>query len=244
MGARLSVVCPVYNEGANIGRQLEELALGIPLPIEVLLVYDRDEDDTLPVARAKAAGLPFEVRLVKNRFGHGALNAIRTGFLEARSDAILVVMADLSDDLRAVLPMHRLLEEGNDVVCASRYMPGGRQIGGPRLKNFLSRTAGKSLHLLTGLPTHDVTNSFKMYRTSFLRSLSLESSGGFEIGMEIVVKAFVGGARIAEVPSTWTDRVAGKSRFRLWRWLPSYLRWYLYAFRGLLQRPVAARHRS
>jgi len=123
-------------------------------------------------------------------------------------------------------------------------MPGGRQIGGPRLKNFLSRTAGKSLHLLTGLPTHDVTNSFKMYRTSFLRSLSLESSGGFEIGMEIVVKAFVGGARIAEVPSTWTDRVAGKSRFRLWRWLPSYLRWYLYAFRGLLQRPVAARHRS
>jgi dolichol-phosphate mannosyltransferase len=234
MEARLSVVCPVYNEGANIGRQLDELARGISVPMEVLLVYDRDDDDTLPVARAKARALPFEVRLVKNQFGRGALNAIKTGFIEARCEAILVVMADLSDDLRAVAPMYRLLGEGHDVVCGSRYMPGGRQIGGSPLKTFLSRTAGRSLHLLTGLPTRDVTNSFKLYRTSFLRGLTLESTGGFEIGMEIVVKAFVRGARIAEVPSTWTDRVAGTSRFQLWKWLPNYLRWYVYAFRGVL----------
>jgi len=244
MGARLSVVCPVYNEGANIGRQLDELGRGVFLPMEVLLVYDRDDDDTLPAARARTAALPFEVRLVKNRFGRGALNAIKTGFVEARCDAILVVMADLSDDLGAVGPMYRLLEQGHDVVCASRYMAGGRQIGGPPLKTSLSRLAGRSLHLLTGLPTHDVTNSFKMYRASFLRSLTLESTGGFEIGMEIVVKAFVGGRRIAEVPSTWTDRVAGKSRFRLWKWLPNYLRWYAYAFRGLRRRPADARQQS
>src|SRR3954468_20604987 len=242
MDPRLSVVCPVYNEGANIGRQLDELAGGIALPMEVLLVYDSDDDDTLPAARSKAPALPFELRLVKNRLGRGALNAIRTGFLEARSDAVLVVMADLSDDLGAVGPMYRLFENGYDVVCGSRYMPGGRQIGGPALKTFLSRMAGLSLHFLAGVPTHDVTNSFKMYRASFLRSLTLESRGGFEIGMEIVVKAFVGGARIAEVPSTWTDRVAGQSRFRLWKWLPSYLRWYAYAFRGVARRPVAARH--
>src|SRR5205814_10401197 len=114
----------------------------------------------------------------------------------------------------------------------SRYMPGGRQVGGPVLKGLLSRAAGVSLHWLAGVPTRDVTNSFKMYRTAFLRSLTFESSGGFEIGMEAVVKAYVGGGRIAEVPSTWTERVAGRSRFRLWRWLPRYLRWYLYAFRG------------
>jgi dolichol-phosphate mannosyltransferase len=244
MDLGLSVVCPVYNEGANIGRQLDELARGISLPMEVLLVYDRDDDDTLPAAREKMAGLPFELRLVKNRFGRGALNAIKTGFLESRCEAILVVMADLSDDLRAVGPMYRLLQEGHDVVCASRYMPGGKQIGGPPIKTFLSRMAGVTLHLLAGVPTHDPTNSFKMYRASFLRSLTLESSGGFEVGMEVVVKAFVGGARIAEVPSVWTDRVAGKSRFRLWKWLPGYLRWYAYAFRGHLQRAVRVRRRS
>jgi dolichol-phosphate mannosyltransferase len=242
MDPRLSVVCPVYNEGENIGRLLDQLARGIALPMEVLLVYDRDDDDTLPAARSSA--VPFDLRLVKNRLGHGALNAIKTGFLEARSDAVLVVMADLSDDLGAVGPMYRLFENGYDVVCASRYMPGGSQIGGPALKKFLSRMAGLSLHLLAGVPTRDVTNSFKLYRASFLRSLTLESSGGFEIGMEIVVKAFVGGGRIAEVPSRWTDRVAGKSRFRLWKWLPNYLRWYAYAFRGMLHRPAAGRHRS
>jgi len=54
--------------------------------------------------------------------------------------------------------------------------------------------------------------------------------------MEAVVKAYVSGGLIAEVPSTWTDRVSGESRFRLWKWLPNYLRWYFYAFRGRLSR--------
>jgi len=91
--------------------------------------------------------------------------------------------------------------------------------------------AGVSLHYLTGIPTHDVTNSFKMYRREFLKSVTVESKGGFEIGMELVVKAFVSGRKIAELPATWTDRVAGKSRFRMWRWIPNYLRWYFYAFK-------------
>jgi len=97
--------------------------------------------------------------------------------------------------------MLELVGEGYDVVCGSRYMAGGRQIGGPVLKGFLSRAAGMSLHWLAGVPTHDVTNSFKMYRTAFLQSVTFESTGGFEIGMEAVVKAYVRGGRIAEVPA-------------------------------------------
>jgi dolichol-phosphate mannosyltransferase len=226
---KLSVVCPVYNEGANVAALLARLA-SVTIPLEMIVVYDRDDDDTLP-ALTRAAP-PFVVRPVKNRFASGALGAIKTGFAEASCEATLVIMADLSDDLDAVPAMFARIEAGYDVVCGSRYMPGGRQIGGPVLKGFLSRAAGITLHWLAGVPTRDVTNSFKMYRTSFLRTLTFESSGGFEIGMEAVVKAYVVGARIAEVPSTWTDRVAGESRFRLWRWLPKYLRWYLYAFRG------------
>jgi dolichol-phosphate mannosyltransferase len=126
------------------------------------------------------------------------------------------------------------------VVCGSRYMEGGQQIGGPLLKRLMSRTAGLTLHWLAGVPTRDATNSFKMYRTSFLGELEFESTGGFEIGLEAVVKAYVRGRRIAEVPSIWTDRVAGKSRFRLWKWLPNYLRWYFYAFRGRLPRRGAS----
>jgi len=227
---RLSVVCPVYNEGENIAALVGRLEREVDLDLELIVVYDEDEDDTLPALAMLEPRFP--VRAVKNRLGRGALNAIKTGFAEARSEATLVVMADLSDDLSAVGRMFELLVRGADVVCGSRYMPGGRQIGGPFLKGLLSRAAGISLHYLAGVPTRDVTNSFKMYRTEFLRGLRFESSGGFEIGMEAVVKAYVAGRRIAEVPSTWTDRVAGASRFRLWRWLPRYLRWYLYAFRG------------
>ena len=231
---QLSVVCPVYNEGPNIGKLLERLARDIRIPMELIVVYDREDDDTLP-ALAKL-GPPFPVRTVRNHFGAGALNAIKSGFREARCEATLVVMADLSDDLSAVPKMYELVHQGYDVVCGSRYMKGGKQIGGPFLKGLLSRTAGLTLNFFAGVPTKDVTNSFKMYRTAFLKRLTFESKGGFEIGMEAVVKAYVSGGRIAEVPSTWTDRVAGKSRFRLWKWLPNYLRWYFYAFSGRFHR--------
>lgn len=231
---QLSVVCPVYDEGRNIGGLLDRIAREVRIPIELIVVYDKDDDDTLPVLDALSP--PFPVRRVKNHFGSGALNAIKTGFRESRSEATLVVMADLSDDLAAVGRMYELIHQGCDVVCGSRYMAGGRQIGGPPLKRILSRTAGMTLHWLAGVPTRDVTNSFKMYRTAFLDTVTFESTGGFEIGMEAVVKAHVAGGRVAEVPSTWTDRVAGASRFRLWKWLPNYLRWYLFALRGRFQR--------
>jgi len=231
---QLSVVCPVYNEGANIKKLLERLDRDIRIPMELIVVYDRDDDDTLPALSGLSP--PFPVRTVKNHFGRGALNAIKSGFREARCEATLVVMADLSDDLSAVPRMYELVHQGYDVVCGSRYMRGGKQIGGPFLKGLLSRTAGLTLNLLAGVPTKDVTNSFKMYRTAFLQGLNFESKGGFEIGMEVVVKAYVSGRRIAEVPSTWTDRLAGESRFRLWKWLPNYLRWYFYAFNGRFRR--------
>ena len=63
----------------------------------------------------------------------------------------------------------------------------------------------------------------------------LFESGIFSLGIELTVKAHLAGGRVEEVPATWTDRTAGQSRFRLWKWLPNYLRWYFYAFRGRLR---------
>ena len=84
--------------------------------------------------------------------------------------------------------MMKKFAEGYDVICGSRYMKGGSQTGGPWLKKTLSRMAGISLHLITGIPSHDVSNSFKLYRRSLVQSINIESTGGFEIGMEILVK--------------------------------------------------------
>jgi hypothetical protein len=108
-------------------------------------------------------------------------------------------------------------------------MKGGKQIGGPLLKRTLSHLAGVSLYWIRRFPTHDVTNNFKLYDKNFIDSIKIESKGGFEIAMEITVKAFKKGQVIKEVPSTWRDRTAGEANFQLWKWLPSYLRWYFYA---------------
>ena len=89
-----------------------------------------------------------------------------------------------------------------------------------------------SLHFLAGVPVHDVTNSFKLYRKSFLAGNVIESTGGFELGLELTVKAFLQGEKIGEVPTSWEDRIAGKSNFKLLKWLPKYLKWYFTAFTG------------
>lgn len=238
----LQIIMPVYNEGENILRTLRETEDKIRTRHCILLVYDFDDDNTLPVVRRYTEEKkPSNIELVKNRYGSGVLNALRTGFDIAKGDVVLVAMADLSDDLSVVDTMFDHINKGSDVVCGSRYMKGGRQLGGPLLKKLLSRIAGISLHLITRVPTHDISNSFKMYRKSVIDDVKIESRGGFEVGMEIVVKAFLRGYKITEVPSVWQGRVAGKSRFRLVRWLPSYLRWYIYALGGRLKGLLALR---
>ncbi len=146
-------------------------------------------------------------------------------------------MADGSDDYANVDRMVGLARGGADVVAASRYMRGGRQLGGPRLKRMLSRTAGLTLHWFAGVPIHDATNNFKLYSRRFLDATLIESEAGFELALELSVKATLQGRSLAEVPTTWRDRTGGESRFRLRKWLPHYLRWYRAAFRGRLGRP-------
>lgn len=225
----LGIIIPVYNEAENIGNTIESIKEKVKTPHRIYIVYDFDEDNTLPVAK-KFLKNGVNLKFVKNPT-KGVVNAIKTGFKEAGEDYLLVTMADLSDDYSVVDRMCELMREGYDVVCGSRYMKGGKQIGGPLIKNFLSRIAGVSLKYIAGLPTHDTTNSFKLYRKSMLNSIRIESDGGFEIGMEIVVKAHFAGFKVTEIPCIWMDRQKGKSRFKITKWTPKYLRWYFYALK-------------
>jgi glycosyltransferase involved in cell wall biosynthesis len=233
----LSVVLPVYNEAENISRVLGGFKANVRSTHEILVVYDFEEDTTLPVVRELLPEFPT-VRLHRNALGPGVLNAMRAGIDGATAPYILISMADGSDDLAQVDEMMRLARAGADVVAASRYMPGGRQIGGPRLKRWLSRLAGLTLHWFGRVPIHDATSNFKLYRRSFLDSISIESRGGFELAIELSVKATLAGRRLAEVPTTWRGRTAGESRFRFRAWLPLYLRWYVFLYRGRLARLI------
>jgi len=231
----LSVVVPVYNEGENVVPTLRGVVEHTHArPLEVLVVHDFDEDSTVPVVKRLQAELP-ELRLHRNTIGRGVLNAIKSGLGAATAPYILVTMGDGSDDPNDIDSMYELARAGADVVAGSRYVHGGKQLGGPLLKRTMSRTAGLSLHWLGGLPVHDATSNFRLYSKRLLDKVTIESTGGFELGIELTVKAHLMGMRVAEVPTTWRDRTAGQSRFRLWKWLPRYLYWYR---RGLAGRFV------
>ena len=227
----LSIVVPVYNEGENITQALNAIKEKVKYQHKILIVYDFDEDTTLPVVKKLSDDMP-NILLVRNKYGRGALNAIKTGLETADTKYVIVTMADLSDPPEVMNDMINIAERENSaIVCASRYMKGGKQIGGPFIKGLMSKTACLTLNWFAGLPTHDATNSFKLYRKSYLDSVTIESNGGFELGIELTVKAYLRGEKINEVPTIWRDRSAGESHFKILAWLSSYLHWYFMAFR-------------
>ncbi|KWT82946.1 glycosyltransferase [Candidatus Magnetominusculus xianensis] len=228
----LAIIIPVYNEGLNIGTVLSAIDKNVSTPHRIYLVYDFDEDDTLPAAQ-QFVDQGHPVTFMKNP-QRGVVSAIKTGLKTAAGECLLVTMADMSDDYADVDKMYRLIEGGADIVCGSRYVRGGRQVGGPFIKKNLSRAAGLSLKIIAGLPTHDSTNSYKLYRRKVIETFEIESDGGFEIGLELVVKAHIAGFRIAEIPTVWHDRAKGQSRFKIIKWSPKYLKWYLYAMKNAL----------
>lgn len=227
----LSIILPVYNEGEAVEPVLRALSSSVSTPHELVVVYDFDGDTTVPVIARLATEIPG-LRGLRNDLGRGVLNAMKAGIAATATPYVLISMADGSDEPLVVDPMVALAREGADVVAASRYMRGGRQIGGPVLKRLMSRTAGLTLHWFAGVPTHDPTNNFKLYSRRFLDSVTIESAAGFELALELTVKAKMAGRRVAEVPTTWRDRMTGTSNFKLRKWLPHYLRWYVIALRS------------
>ena len=238
MTPELDIVIPVYNEGHNIVAVLAALKHALATPARVLICYDHAEDDTLPAIRANSdafTGLPVE--LVHNA-SHGVHGAIMTGLAKRTAPFILMFPAD--DDMNAPVldRMVALARGGCDIVCASRFMPGGAMIGCPLIKAVLVRSANFTLRHLARLPTTDASNGFRMFSRRVIDRIAIESSEGFCYSIELLVKAHRLGWKIAEVPVTWIERPDRRTRFRVFRWLPSYLRWYVYAFATtVLRRP-------
>jgi dolichol-phosphate mannosyltransferase len=228
--AELAIVLPVYNEGDAVEPVLRALSTGVTTSHELVVVYDFDGDTTVPVIARLAGEIPG-LRGLRNDLGRGVLNAMKAGIAGTTAPYVLISMADGSDEPQIVDSMVALARGGADVVAASRYMRGGQQVGGPPLKRLMSRTAGLTLHWFAGVPTHDPTNNFKLYSRRFLDAVTIESTAGFELALELTVKATLDGRSVAEVPTTWRDRTAGKSNFKLRKWLPNYLHWYWIAFR-------------
>jgi len=237
MTPRVSVVVLVHNEGPAVRPVIERLMESVTLTNEVLVVYDQVDDITLPTLHAMTTEFA-NLRLVHNQILRGPAGAIRAGFKAAVAPVVVVTMSDGCDDPAQIDALTRLVERGVVVAAASRFMRGGQRVGGPWGKGVLSRLAGTSLYWFARVGTHDATNSFKAYSRDFVNTVGIDSTEGFEVGIELVAKARRRRLPVAEIPTIWLDRTTGVSNFRLLRWLRHYLRWYVYAFGGVQRSTV------
>src|SRR5262249_24476771 len=152
------------------------------------------------------------IEFVRN-LGCGAHGAVLTGFASSVAPFVLVMMADDDYNAGSIDAMVAKAQNGCDIVCATRFMPGGTMVGCPRLKSALVRTGNFTLYHLGRLPTRDATNGFRLFARRVLDQIVIESNLGFCCSIELVVKCHRLQWRIGEVPAQWRERTRGTSRF-------------------------------
>ena len=228
--SRLDVVIPVHNEGASILSALQSLLRAVKTQSRVLICYDREDDNTLTVIRDNRDKLGvLEIEFVRNS-RRGAHGAVLAGFAFSTAPFVIVMMADDDYNADIVDAMVAKAESGCDIVCATRFMPGGSMVGCPWPKSALVRVGNSTLHYFGRLPTRDATNGFRLFARRVLDQVVIESHRGFCYSIELLVKCHRLQWPIGEVPAQWRERTHGTSRFQVMKWLPAYLRWYFYAF--------------
>jgi glycosyltransferase involved in cell wall biosynthesis len=229
---KLSIIIPAHNEEENIADVITKVEATVAIEHELVVVNDHSVDKTGQIV-AGLAGEYKNIRLVENKREKGFANAIRAGFEACGGDVVIPVMGDLCDDLSTIPLLWDKIDQGFDVACGCRYTKEGGRFGGSRFKAILSGFAGCSMYYLIGIPTHDISNAFKMYRKKVIHSVEIKAKG-FEISMELTLKAFFQGFKIGEVPTVWKERTKGKSSFKVFKLLPAYIRLYLWAiFRSI-----------
>lgn len=232
---KLAIILPTYHEEHNIERVISGIEKYVTTPHRTIVVLQDKKDPTITVlSRIKHAYKNVET--IFTRDGKGMLKALRRGIDYADAEIIVITMSDLSDDPKDIDKMIAKVNKGYDFVCASRYMKNGKHIGGPFIKGLLSRYGCLTLKYLTGLPTHDATNAYKCFKKNILKQITIESEQGFEMPLELTVKAYNKGFSITEIPTTWKDRDSGFSQFQVKNNMKYYLRWYVYGIRKKYER--------
>ncbi len=213
----LSIVLPARDEAGCIASTVEHLHLELRLnnvPHEIVVVDDGSSDDTWPILKDLQDKLP-ELAPVQNHGEHGFGRAIIHGINHSRGDAVVIMMADESDDCRDVVRYWKLLNEGYDCVFGSRFMKGGGVIDYPWFKLKLNRMANLVIRLLFRIKLNDTTNAFKAYRKTTLDGCRPFLSPHFNLTVELPLKAIVRGYSWTVIPITWRNRRTGVAKLKI-----------------------------
>jgi dolichol-phosphate mannosyltransferase len=213
----LSVVIPALNEEGCIAATVEHLHLELRLqqiPHEIVVVDDGSTDSTWKMLQDISDRIP-ECKPVQNGGEHGFGRAITYGFTQVTGDAVVVMMADESDDCRDVVRYWQCLGQGWDAVFGSRFIRGGGVIDYPRHKLLFNRMANLFLRLMFRVPVNDFTNAFKAYRRTVIEGCGPFISPHFNLTVEIPLKTIVRGYSWTVIPITWRNRRTGESKLKI-----------------------------
>ena len=222
----LDILIPVFNENEVIINTIKNILSVVKYDYQILICYDYNEDPTLEIIKKK---FPNNNRIVfiKN-YSKGFNTAIISGFKNSSAQAVILFMADDHVNHGLINLCYQKFEQANEVVCPSRLTKGGKMIGNPILKEFLTRLTSFFLFNFTSFPIKDPTNSFRLFSKKLLNNVEIESQKGFTLSLELTAKAHRLGYKIVEIPAIWKERDKGKSRFKLFSFIPPYLKWFFY----------------
>ena len=213
----LSIVIPARDEEGCIASTVEHLYVELRLhgvPHEIVVVDDGSTDSTWEKLVALTDRVPT-LHPVKNEGLHGFGRAIICGLDSMQGDAVVIMMADESDDCRDVVRYWHLLCDGWDAVFGSRFMKGGGVIDYPWLKLRVNRVANLFIRLMFGIKLNDTTNAFKAYRRSVIDGCRPLLSPHFNLTVELPLKAIVRDYSWTVIPITWRNRRTGTPKLKI-----------------------------
>jgi dolichol-phosphate mannosyltransferase len=226
------VVIPARNEEGCIASTVEHLHLELRLhdiQHEIVVVDDGSTDRTWARLQELQSRIP-ELAPTQNPGEHGFGRAVAHGLDCMTGDAVVIMMADESDDCRDVVRYWRALGEGWECVFGSRFVAGGGVIDYPLPKLALNRAANFLIRLLFGLALNDTTNAFKAYRRSVIDGLRPFLAPHFNLTVEMPLKAAVRGYSWTVLPVTWRNRRTGIAKLRIKEMGSRYLFIVLYVW--------------
>lgn len=213
----LSIVIPARDEEGCIVSTVEHLHLELRLqniPHEIVVIDDGSSDSTWELLMSLQQRLP-ELRPVQNTGLHGFGRAIICGLDCIHGDAVIIMMADESDDCRDVVRYWHELNSGYDCVFGSRFIKGGGTIDYPYVKLALNRLANSFLQFLFGIRLNDTTNAFKAYRREVIEGCRPLIAPHFNLTVELPLKAIVRGYSWKVIPITWRNRRSGVAKLKI-----------------------------
>ncbi|MFO7701211.1 MAG: glycosyltransferase [Acidimicrobiia bacterium] len=220
MGTFVSLVVPVYNEDAVLGRFGSELFDHVEPDWEIVFVDDGSVDRTPEILAAIALSHP-NVRVVCHPHNRGIGAALRTGVREARGDIVVTMDSDLSHPFDVVRTLVDACGEF-DAAYGSRLVAGGGMVGVPWFRQIISYAGNAVFRLLFWSRIRDLTTGFRAYRSAVVRDLPLIEDG-YPIQLEISVHLLARGATVTEVPLVLENRAAGESKMKYLRLIPRYV---------------------